>query len=352
MFQGDDNTRRGMSLVELLVVVAILSVLAVTVIPLLANSAESRKTREAARAVVSYVAQSQNRVLGRTEWGGFWMIPVASTNYALDLAAADVPQIFQGDDLPTTVVGTGTTVTISGTAIPVFVTRAHVLATSGSIGGTTVSGSVGDLVRFDGTGPWYALATATGTMVTLRSGSTPLTPILENANQTTLNTPWPAPNVPLTYELMRQPLRSGSPLPLGGGRCVDVAESGYDGTGGYTAFGNNPGDIAVLFDGTGRLRQLIVGQKRVTPMGGVFLLVGRPDRAVASPPMLVASDDSTGSNWQYADSYWIGIDPLTGVTKLAECTVGAAAAAEIAAGKSPLTASQSYIRSELLASGR
>ena len=86
----------------------------------------------------------------------------------------------------------------------------------------------------------------------------------------------------------------------------------------------------------------MVGQKRITPIGGIFLLVGRPDRAVASPPSLSSNDDSTGYNWQYSDSYWIGIDPLTGVTKLAECTVGSATP----------TASQFYIRSELLATGR
>jgi prepilin-type N-terminal cleavage/methylation domain-containing protein len=345
-------TRRGMSLVELLVVVAILGLLAVTVLPLIANSSESRKTREAARSLVSYIARSQARVLGRTEWGGFWLLPVAGTNYALDLITADVPQVFQGDDLRSTVLGSGATWTISGSAIPVFVLRAHPLATSGSIGNAAVSGTIGDLVRFDGTGPWYAMATTSGTVLTLRSGSTALTPLLENANQTTLNTPWPAANAPHTYELMRQPTRSGSPLTLADGRCVDLAESGYDGSGGYQPFGGSPGAIAVLFDGTGRLRQLMINGQRVTPTGGIFLLVGRPDRAISSPATIDSSDDSTGYNWQYADSYWIGIDPLTGVSKIAECAVGTTAAAAIAAGLTPLRASQSYIRSELQATGR
>jgi prepilin-type N-terminal cleavage/methylation domain-containing protein len=339
------HSRRGMTLVELLVVVAILGVLAVTVIPLLGNSAESRKTREAARSVVSYVAQSQNRVLGRTEWGGFWIVPVSNTNYALDLFAADVPRIFQGDSLPALVTGS------FSSAADTFV------LSSGSFGGSSVSmtnGTIntGDLVRFDGTGPWYCLVNSTS--VCLRDGRIiGASPPIENAYQTSLNTPWPAASVRHTYELMRQPLRSGSPLPLGSERCVDVAQSGYDGAGGYIPFGNTPGDIAVLFDGTGRLRQMMVGQKRITPIGGVYLLVGRPDRAVASPPSLASTDDSTGYNWQYSDSYWIGIEPFTGVTKIAESLPVAVPAHATSQQITTATVnSQSYIRSELLATGR
>lgn len=318
--------RRGMTLVELMVVVAIIGILSVLVLPLLANSSEGRKTREAARSLVSYVAKSQNRVLGRTEWGGFWMVPVAGTNYALDLFSADVPEVFQGDTFNATVTGSATT---SG-GTPVFT------LTSGSIGGM-VSGTLGDLVRFDGSGPWYAFVTPT--LLTLRgTGSF----AVENANQTILNTPWPTANVSHTFELMRQPIRSGAPLTFGDGRCVDVAQSGYVGPMGYVPFGPAPGPIAVLFDGTGRLRQIIVGATRITPTGAIFLLAGRADRAVPSPAALTAGDDSTGFNWQYADCFWIGIDPLTGVTKVAECTPNA----------SDVVSSQSYIRSELLATGR
>jgi prepilin-type N-terminal cleavage/methylation domain-containing protein len=328
--------RCGMTLVELMVVVAIIGILSVAVLPLLANSSESRKTREAARLLVSYITRSQNRVLGRNEWGGFWMVPVTGANYALDLFTADVPQVFQGDNLPTTVSGSSTT--INGT--PVFAIASGTIATSGSIGGVNVSGTLGDLVRFDGSGPWYAFVTPT--LITLRgTGSY----IVENANQTILNTPWPTANVAHTYELMRQPIRSGSPLTFGDGRCIDVAQSGYVSPSGYDQFVTSPlspPSIAVLFDGTGRLRQLLVGSVRITPTGAVFLLVGRSDRAVWSPTALTPSDDSTGFNWQYADSYWIGIDPLTGVTKVAECVKGA----------TDVVASQAYIRSQLLATGR
>lgn len=333
--------RRGMTLVELMIVVTIIGILGVTVLPLLANSSESRKTREAARSLVSYVARSQTRVIGRTEWGGFWIIPVVGTNYALDLFTADVPPVFQGDNLPTLVSGS------------VNAATGHFdITSSNKIAGTTVTGSIGDLVRFDGSGPWFALTSPAGTGVALRNGGTFGGVVIENANQTTFNTPWPTAGVPHSYELMRQPIRSGSPFTFGDGRCIDIAQSGFETSGIFQPFGDNPGAVAVLFDGTGRLRQLMTNGIRRSPDGPVFLLVGRSDRANPNPTTFNAGDDSTGFNWQYSDSYWIGIDPLTGVAKIADCAVGATAATEIAAGRTPLVASQVFIRSQLLATGR
>jgi hypothetical protein len=249
----------------------------------------------------------------------------------------------------------------SGTFDPSLVTTVSATSlfylTSGSIGGTAVSGSIGDLVRFDGTGPWFALSSTSGTSIALRAGGTFNGTSVEQSNQTVFNTPWPTSNVAHTYELMRQPIRSGSPLTFADGRCVDMAWSGYGSQVDYTSnlftnsavFGSGNA-VAVVFDGTGRLRQLYGNGKRITPTGAVFLLVGRADRAGNAYATLDPKDDSVGANWQYADSYWIGIDPLTGVARVAECAVGSTAAA-IASGTSPV-ASQSYIRSELLATGR
>ena len=67
--------RRGMTLVELLVVVAIFLVLAVTVLPALSATAELRRGREAARMVSSFIAKAQWRAIGRREWSGFQLVP-------------------------------------------------------------------------------------------------------------------------------------------------------------------------------------------------------------------------------------------------------------------------------------
>ena len=49
-----------------------------------------------------------------------------------------------------------------------------------------------------------------------------------------------------------------------------------------------------------------------------------------------------GANWQYPDSIWIAIDPLTGAVRTAEC----------ATNSTSVTDSQAWVRKALLATGR
>jgi hypothetical protein len=56
---------------------------------------------------------------------------------------------------------------------------------------------------------------------------------------------------------------------------------------------------------------------------------------------LSPTDDSLGANWQYPDSFWIGIDILSGVCKTAECRPNATGVID----------SQLFIRQALLKGG-
>ena len=314
--------RAGMTLVELLVVVAILGLLAVAVLPILSNTADARRTREATRIITSYIAKAHSRAIGKTEWAGFWLAPPASNTaapFAIDLFMASVPTAYRGNTPAATItVVSGSTLT---TGLP--------------------SAALGDLIRFDGQPPWYEMVS--GTSFRLRgdnsflSGST----ADDDAGHTSLNTPWPA-NTPHTFELLRSPRRASSPLSLADGRCVDLFWSGQGSASSYTPFNASPGNIAALFDGTGRLRQLYWNGTRVNVSGPLFLLIGRTDRAGQSMASLSTSDDSLGANWQYSDSFWIGIDPLSGIAKSAECKPSATSVVD----------SQEFIRSEILATGR
>jgi len=312
-----------MTLVELLVVVAILGLLAVAVLPVLSNTADARRTREATRIVTSYIAKAHSRAIGKTEWAGFWLAPPSSNsnaNFAIDLYMASVPTAYRGNTPAATVT----------------------VASGSTLVGASVPASLGDLIRFDGQPPWYEMVS--GTSFRLRgdnsflSGST----AADDAGHTSLNTPWPSNAAPHTFELLQPPRRAGSPLSLADGRCVDLFWSGQGSTSSYTPFNASPGNIAALFDGTGRLRQLYWNGTRVNVSGPLFLLIGRTDRAGQSMASLSTSDDSLGANWQYSDSFWIGIDPLSGIAKSAECKPSATSVVD----------SQEFIRSEILASGR
>jgi prepilin-type N-terminal cleavage/methylation domain-containing protein len=326
-----DHRLAGMTLVELLVVVTIFGILAVTVLPNIANTADDRRTRESVRVITSYVAKAQSRAIGRQQWAGFTMVPPnATSTSAIDLFLADVPEPYRGDSL-----------TASVTVAPSTATEQTLAFTDAFLAGVSAV-AAGDLIRFDCRGAWYELRVGTSatTCVQRSKGIDAL------AGQNEFNTPWPAAApAKHTFEILRQPTRSGSPQSLGDGRCIDLYWSGHGSAATYASamFGSAAAGTSatVLFDGSGCVRQLSLGTSRFAPRGPVMLLVGQSIRAGQGAATLDPSDDSVGANWQYPDSFWIAIDPASGIAKAAECVAGAA----------DVVASQSFIRSELSTGG-
>jgi type II secretory pathway pseudopilin PulG len=374
--------RMGMSLVELLVVVAILGLLAVTVIPSLANTAESRRTREAARTLQSFIAKSHSRAIGRPRWSGFLMQPIPGSYGCSDVFLADVPEPYRGDTLDASV-------TISGNdyASRVFTPRSPGMLRS--LATRETAASVGDLIRFNGRGPNFDVSSLPSSQTNPRIGAR-LRGYSASANESLdyhpRNTPWPPANAPLTFEIFRSPQRAGPPMSLPENRLVDLRWSGF----GPLATGRNVNmyrrlvptnrlsvdnqldtntitydpsrygddhpaatDVCIAFDGTGRVRQILMGSSRFPVSGPLFLLVGRADRVGQPYETLNAQDDSLGANWQYADSFWIGIDPLTGVARVAECVPDRPPfATTLAQQHQRLIASQNWIRAALSTDGR
>jgi type II secretory pathway pseudopilin PulG len=337
-----------MTLVELLVVIAILGILAITALPNFSSTREARGSREAARIVSSYIAKAHSQAIGAKEWSGFWMLAPNPNAAALDLSFATTPTVYRGDDLPDLTVPAGYVFTKHNSVVSGTINGKPI---SNIIGGSTVTGIAGDLLRFDGNGPWFQLDSPTTFRLRSQSTADPI------ANQSDLNTAWPAANVPHTYELLRQPIQTGSPFLLDQGRCIDLFWSGYGTTASFEAdsptfngITNSPTRFAgstavcILFDAAGRLRQIVRNTARVPVTGPVFLLIGRSDRAgqAYSGSAPNGADDSLGANWQYADSFWLGIDPLTGVVKVAECDLRG----------TTVVGSQTFIRSEIAVGGR
>ena len=315
------HRRAGMTLVELLVVIAIIGLLAVTVLPNVASTTENRRSREAARVTSTFFAKAQSRAIGRPEWAGVTIVPTnANVLYSIDLFQANVPQVYRGESY-------ASTATIS--SIDTGFARGLTFTPDTTIP-TPRNVQSGDLIRFDGRGPWYELSgTGAGTRVQFR-GTTGIQSATEMVSQTERNTPWPTTGIGHPFEILRQPVRNGSAFTIPDSRCVDLAWSGF-GNSTYTRF-VNPGTpvtvptVTVLFDATGRVRQIFTqnaaGANRVTVTGPVYFLVGRVDRANNDPTAASTydgTDDTKGFNWQYGDSYWIVIDPASGMVKTAEC---------------------------------
>jgi hypothetical protein len=350
--------------------------LIITVAPNLANTAEARRGREAARMVSSFVAKAQSRAIGRTDWSGFMLFPAQSTSYAaLDVHLADVPPPYRGD-----------TVNAQLTFEPESVFTSILTGSTGQLQSVLVaSGTRGDLIRLNGRGPWFEIANAQDAVNTtrirfrLRGGTDGGTGrATEQAGFEPMNACWP-PSGPLTFEILRRPQPAGSPFSLPEGRAIDLRWSGFGPretnlqssmyrrftTSSLTAAAYTPNDfttdspansVSIVFDGTGRMRQVLIQpawagsdpQVRFPVNGPVFLLVGRSDRAGQDPATFNAADDSTGANWQYPDSFWIGIDPMSGVAKVAECVPNPAGNNDY----DRLITSQAWIRRALLTEGR
>jgi prepilin-type N-terminal cleavage/methylation domain-containing protein len=335
------SQRAGMTLVELLVVVVILLVLAATVLPLVAGTAESRRSREAARTVASFIAKAQSRSIGRQQWSGFTIVPTGTASaVALTLYLADVPPPYRGDSARTVISGTGP----SAGAWTGTTTLAGDLTT-----GTAMT-RAGDLIRLDGRAPLYEITAITTGSVSfrLRDGTA-----AENAGQSQQNTPWPAPSPAThTFEILQQPLMSGSPLSLAENRAIDLTYCGHGSTSSYSRFAAGS-TVSVLFDGSGQLRQIVTtassgSVSRVRPTGPVFLLVGRADRVGTSGAFsLSGTNDSVAANWKYGDSTWIAIDPMTGLVKTAGCDVSTTVVSQTI----PVP-SQNWIRQALLSTGQ
>jgi prepilin-type N-terminal cleavage/methylation domain-containing protein len=371
------TSRTGMSLVELLVVVAILGLLAVTVIPNLANTAESRRTREAARTLQSFIAKSHSRAIGRPRWSGFLMQPIPGSYGCSDVFLADVPEPYRGDTVDATL-------KISGSSAATRTLSASTASAIASLNNAALGFGGGDLVRFNNNDPYFQIAVAadaiqTNSLRIWHRGMTAGSNGGEVAGYEPRNTPWPPSDTDLTFEILRKPKVTGGPLSLEN-RMIDLRWSGFGplqtrrntqmyrrlvGTS-QSDFNNSPYDpsaygsdspaaeaVSVSFDGTGRLRQLCLGDIRFPVTGPVFLLVGRADRVGQPYAPLDTQDDSLGANWQYADSFWIGIDPQTGVARVAECVPDRPPfATTLVQQHQRLIASQNWIRAALSTDGR
>jgi prepilin-type N-terminal cleavage/methylation domain-containing protein len=338
-----------MTLPELLIVVAIIGVLAVTVLPALSTTSEARRTREAARVTSGFCARAQSGAIGKRDWFGLLLAPLAGTLTVAELRLAAVPPPYAGATLDARVaIQPGTSPINSGTAIALPASACPVLnATPTSsplelsdIANAAVNVQPQDLIQFDGEGPSYEIVSASTTEIIFRNRDGVMT---TSAGFDTANRPWPAAT-PAThaFEIFRRPALSGQPFSIPNNRVIDLRWSGYGPSNdplasSYVLFNSAGQAISILFDATGRMRLIMRGGNRVVPQHPVYLLVGRPDRVGnVFSSSLSASDDSVGANWQYADSWWIAFDPLTGAVRSAECRPNA----------STVTDSQSFIRNQ------
>ncbi len=354
---------RGMTLVELLMVVAIMTILLAVAIPMVRPAFRNRQLREASRQVNVFIAATKAVAVETGRPVGVWIERqwnVDNQVYATRLFTAEVPPSFSG-----AVMGSRAMVEFPSSVsftppIPdpnwpyefdasvlgrlQFVLPDGVTADANTVG--LLNNMISDLelfsIRFDFKGRYYAC---------VRSGSDYLISIPNGVPPGTLMGMVSAePGQP--YEISRGPTKSiVNPLTLPGDTVLDLSVSGV-GLGQYaTALGYtsavapaDPRPVIVLFHPSGQLGQVYVDGTPKTPTGPLYLLIGRRSKlATAATPYT-----EEASNLADPTNIWVTVNNRTGAITTDDNSVSSAAMTPI----EKITAAREFARAARQKGGR
>ncbi|MFM7243685.1 MAG: Tfp pilus assembly protein FimT/FimU, partial [Planctomycetaceae bacterium] len=256
------HLRRGMTLVELLVVVAILGLLSVVVLPNLANPGDARKVREAARSVSGLVANVQSRAIGTRSGAGLWIEPLPNMVtdsqgvahvVAIDLFAAQVPEPYAGEALNSVVI---VAPAASGTAATLTFQNGFILP-------ATLTSSSNMLIRFAGSPTSFRLLPFTDSPTTATMNL--------SRGQTPFNTAWPVTtSTGVAYEVLLAATKDPSvAVTLGDGMAIDLTWTNLGSAGPWGFASSSPSPLQpsqVLYDSSGRPAEVVLSGGLAEPM--------------------------------------------------------------------------------------
>jgi prepilin-type N-terminal cleavage/methylation domain-containing protein len=299
--------RRGMTLVELLVVLVIMGLLTVTVVPLLVGNRDKKAVRNAADAAESAFSHIATKAMTSPHGAAVWLetgTSGAGSGAAVSgIAVARVPAVANGLTTITAIAGNPTTVTVS-------------LSLSNSF-----ANDLPAPIEFAGI---PGVFTATGT-TSVTCAATSLSGAM---NRTYWNSAPPTATstaVPYSVHLPPRPSSFASATPLPGGVAIDLSES-------QIGLNSSPTKligykrVAIEYDRTGS--PLSVWMSTATSGGG-----WARQMLTASAPIVLAigiqaqagqvwvpkpTEDNPGASWQSPFARWLLIDPRNGSARVIE----------------------------------
>lgn len=313
------NRTRGVTLVELLVVITILMLLAAFSIPGLRGLTEDRKIREAARSLDVYISQGKTQAVEIQRPVGFVFErmnlgdennPVLQPDACNVVRQVEVPPPYAGD--------------IAGalmTLAPIDTDRVEFNISFVPTGGATMWDYLvedGDQLQLNYQGRWYTITFPELEKNNKRRVRFDTSPLLSNE----------VLGAGLPFKVARQPQPSAvPPLRLPRDVVIDLFDSGYENTAPDT-FGmyepENPRNPMVLFAPNGSVSVVYAYPAIETPfvykaravMSPIFLMIGKWERTRDGSGNTLAEDGL--ENWRDATNLWMAINPANGFVTTAE----------------------------------
>ena len=332
--------RRGVTLIELMVVVSIMLMVTVIAVPAMKPALENRKIREAARSVNVYFGSARNHAieLGRPV-GVLFTRDSTQANPCLELQQVEIPAPYAGD-----VIGNAASVAVTGATTLADGTINYTVqinfitfnpATNAPVAQPLlVAFHVGDTIQFGYQGLPYTIQSVSSTTPPISSA----TAKINLPPDYTL--PWPTPPQGVPFQIARMPeFTTGvgtlatqsavAPMQLPTGTAIDLISSGTNN--GFWLGLAPASPVMLIFSPAGGVYGVYAQSPSGTPVSyGVvdplYFLVGRRDRVFnvnltgtgsAAIPQIstVATDilpNDGRANWQDTNNLWVTVTPQTG----------------------------------------
>ena len=268
-------SRRGFTLVEMLIVIGIMLLLVAAAATIMPAAAESRRIREAGRGLNVYLGSARNRAMETGRPCGVIFHCIPGTLSAINLDQCEVPPQYAGQNTNSTA-----SVTLSGAGtVSLTFSDGAFSSTSG------VPVYPGDLIQLNGQGVFYTVAgsasnnvdSTTGRLSNVGSASAPLIATFDTTQGQIV--PWTTTPTTLPYCIFRSPMKSGAtPLQLPSGAVVDLRDSGV-GSNYIGATYATMTTFTVLFSPTGAVDRVYYDTTQATVTDPIYLMVGKRDRA-------------------------------------------------------------------------